>query len=58
MQSEEEEQGSQYTGYCNNKSIALLTRKERDWLLGKLNVSKSYDYRLKSSIKRKNNYIV
>ena len=33
--------------------IALLTRKERDWLLGKLDLSKSYEYKLKSSIKRK-----
>jgi hypothetical protein len=32
---------------------ALLTRKERDWLLGNLELSKPYGYRFKSSIKRK-----
>lgn len=32
---------------------ALLTRTEIDWLLGKIKVSKSYEYKLKSSIKRK-----
>jgi hypothetical protein len=53
MQSEEGTQGPELTGYCDNKNIALLTRKEGDWLLGKLNLSKSYEYRLKSSIKRK-----
>ena len=53
MQSEEGKQGLQQTGYCDNKNIALLTRKERDWLLGKLDLSKSYEYRLKSSIKKK-----
>jgi hypothetical protein len=50
MQSEEGEQGPQQTGYYDNQNIALLTRKERDWLLGKLDLSKSYEYRLKSSI--------
>ena len=53
MQSEEGEQGPQQTGYYDNQNIALLTRKERDWLLGKLDLSKSYEYRLKSSIKKK-----
>jgi hypothetical protein len=33
--------------------IALLTRKERDWLLGKTDVSKPYEYRLRSSIRKK-----
>ena len=33
--------------------LALLTKKERDWLLGNLDLSKPYGYRLKSSIKRK-----
>jgi hypothetical protein len=36
-----------------NKNIALLTRKERDQLLGKLNLSKSYEYKLESTIKKK-----
>lgn len=40
MQSEEREQGPQLTGCYNNKNIALLTRKERDWLLGNLDLSK------------------
>ena len=48
MQSEKEEQLQR--GYYE---IALLTRKERDWLLGNLNLSKPYGYRLKSSIKKK-----
>jgi|SRR5215203_1741197 len=53
MQSEEREQGPQQRDFCDNKNIALLTRKERDWLLGNLDVSKSYEYKLKSGIKRK-----
>ena len=53
MQPEDGKQGPQQTGYWNNKNIVLLTRKERDWLLGKLDLSKSYEYRLKSSIKKK-----
>lgn len=48
MQSEEREQGPQLTGCYNNKNIALLTRKERDWLLGNLDLSN-----LKSSIIKK-----
>jgi hypothetical protein len=50
MQSEDGNQGLQQTDYYDN--IALLTRKERDWLLGN-RVSKSYEYKLKSSIKKK-----
>ena len=54
MQSEEREQGPQQIDFCDNKkNIALLTRKERDWLLGNLDVSRSYEYKLKSGIKRK-----
>jgi|SRR5215208_365491 len=53
MQSKDGEQALQHTGYCNNQNTALLTRKERDWLLGNLDLSKSYEYRLKSSIKKK-----
>jgi len=49
MQSEEGTQRPQQTGYCINKNVALLTRKERDRLLGNLDLSKS---RLKSSIKK------
>jgi hypothetical protein len=37
----------------SSRELALLTRKERDWLLGNLDLSKPYGYRLKSSIKRK-----
>jgi hypothetical protein len=33
--------------------IALLTRTERDWLLGKTDVSKPYEYRLRSGIRKK-----
>ena len=33
--------------------IALLIRKERGWLLGKLNLSKPYEYGLKSTIKNR-----
>jgi hypothetical protein len=36
-----------------SRELALLTRKERDWLLGNLDFSKPYGYRLKSSIKKK-----
>jgi hypothetical protein len=50
MQSEKGEQEQWQREYCET---ALLTRKERDWLLGKLDLSKSYEYRLKSSIKRR-----
>ena len=53
MQSKERIQGPQQTGYCDSQNVALLTRKERDWLVGKLDLSKSYEYRLKSSIKKK-----
>ena len=53
MQSKHVEKGPQQRDYCDNKNIALLTRKERDWLLGKLDLSKSYEYRLKSTIKKK-----
>jgi hypothetical protein len=53
MQSEEGTQEPQQIGYCDNQNIALLTRKKRDWLLGKLDLPKSYEYRLKGSIKRK-----
>jgi hypothetical protein len=52
MQSEEGTQDPQQIGYYDNQNIAILTRKERDWLLGKLDLSKSYEYRLKSSIKK------
>jgi hypothetical protein len=51
MQFEERKQGPQLPGYNNN--IALLTRKERDWLLGNRDLSKSHEYKLKSSIKKK-----
>jgi hypothetical protein len=55
MQPKNGEQGLQRTDYCNNKNIALLTKKERNWLLGNisLNLSKSYEYKLKSTIKKK-----
>jgi hypothetical protein len=54
MESGEREQGPQQKDFCDNKkNIALLTRKERDWSLGNLDVSKSYEYKLKSGIKRK-----
>ena len=33
--------------------LGLPTRKERDWLLGKINVSKPYEYRLRSGIGKK-----
>ena len=53
MQSKHVEKGPQKIGYCSNKNIALLTGKERDWLLGNLDLSKSYEYKLKSKIKKK-----
>ena len=33
--------------------VALLTKSEREWLLDKIKVSKDYEYRIKSDIKRK-----
>ena len=33
--------------------VALLTRKERDWLLGKIEVSKDYQNHLRHRIRRK-----
>jgi hypothetical protein len=36
-----------------NPEPALLTRTEIEWLLEKVNVSKSYEYRIKSDIKKK-----
>jgi hypothetical protein len=38
MQPKNGEQGLQRTDYCNNKNIALLTKKERNWLLGNLSL--------------------
>ena len=35
------------------KLPAILTRAEAEWLLGKKNVSKAYEYKLKSEINRK-----
>ena len=32
---------------------ALLTKTELEWLLGKIQVSKVYEYRIKSDIKKK-----
>jgi hypothetical protein len=39
----------------NNEKIrpALLTRIEIEWLLGKIKVSKTYQYRIKSDIRQK-----
>ena len=50
MQPKNGEQGLPPSNYR-----ALLTKKERNWLLGSLgpNSSKSYEYKLKSSIKKK-----
>jgi hypothetical protein len=50
MQSEKGEQEQWQRGYCET---ALLPRKERDWLIGNLDLSKSYEYKLKSNIKKK-----
>jgi hypothetical protein len=32
--------------------LGLLTRKERDWLQGKIIISRSYEYRLRSGIRK------
>jgi hypothetical protein len=37
----------------NGLSPALLSKSELHWLLGDINVSKSFEYKIKSSIKRK-----
>ena len=36
-----------------NNKLALLTSSEREWLYGRLKVSKAYEYRIKSDIKKK-----
>jgi hypothetical protein len=33
--------------------LGLLTRRESEWLLGKIDVSKAYEYRLRSGIRKK-----
>jgi hypothetical protein len=50
LQSEKGNQEQQQESDCET---SLLTRKERDWLLGNLDLSKHYGYRLKSSVKKK-----
>jgi hypothetical protein len=45
-----------YTAMANDEpsnGVALLTKTERDWLLGKLNISNDYQNHLRSRIKRK-----
>jgi hypothetical protein len=37
----------------NNFKPVLLSKSELHWLLGNINVSKSFEYKIKSSIKRK-----
>jgi hypothetical protein len=37
----------------NNFQPVLLSKSELHWLLGDINVSKSFEYKIKSSIKRK-----
>jgi hypothetical protein len=37
----------------NNLQPVLLSNSELHWLLGDINVSKSFEYKIKSSIKRK-----
>ncbi len=36
-----------------SKSLALLTRTEVEWLLGKAQLSKQHEYRIKSNIRKK-----
>jgi hypothetical protein len=36
-----------------SEKLGLLTRKEKDWLLGNINLPKSYEYRLRSGIRKK-----
>ncbi len=45
--------GEQELGQRDCHDIALLTRKEKEWLLGNPDLPKPYRYRLKSSIKKK-----
>ena len=44
---------SEYKGIINSIKPALLTKAELEWLHGKLKVSKAYEYRIKSDIKKK-----
>jgi hypothetical protein len=51
MQSKEEEREQQTPNI--KQAPALLTNTEIEWLLGKIKVSKSFEYKMRNSIKRK-----
>ena len=36
-----------------SEKLGLLTRKEKDWLLGNIDLPKAYEYRLRSGIRKK-----
>jgi hypothetical protein len=36
-----------------SENLGLLTRKEKDWLLGNVNLPKAYEYSLRSGIRKK-----
>jgi hypothetical protein len=38
---------------CNRIKYALLTKTESEWLLGRIKISKQYEYRIKSDIRKK-----
>jgi hypothetical protein len=54
MQSNElEEEQRQQAQKINDTKLVLLSKSELHWLLGDIKVSKSFEYKIKSSIKRK-----
>ena len=54
MQSNEpEEEQKQQVQKINDTKLVLLSKSELQWLLGDIKVSKSFEYKIKSRIKRK-----
>jgi hypothetical protein len=54
MQSNEpEEEQKQQVQKINDTKLVLLSKSELKWLLGDIKVSKSFEYKIKSRIKRK-----
>ena len=54
MQSNEpEEEQKQQVQKINDTKLVLLSKTELQWLLGDIKVSKSFEYKIKSRIKRK-----
>ena len=41
--------------YDNSQELSLLSKTELEWLLGKKQLSKSFEYKIKSTVKKKIN---